>query len=213
PLAAGRARPAAYAAFVLAGSGLLVLAAWQFNPLALLLSPAVLAVAFGYSLTKRFTAACHYVLGLALALSPVGAWVAITGRLPHSPAPWLLLVAVACWVGGFDILYATMDYDYDRRAGLCSIPVWLGIETSLVLARLSHLAMVLVLVGVAYTGPGLGAGFAGGVVLAAVLLHFEHRVVRPDDLRRVNTAFFTLNGVLGALLLLAGLVDFAGWLG
>ncbi len=207
PLAAGVAGLPGYAVMVAAGAALLLLAAWRLNPLSLALAPLVLLVVLGYSYTKRFTAWCHFVLGLALGLAPTAAWVAICGTLPDHPGPYLLTLAVILWVGGFDIIYATMDVAFDREEGLHSLPARLGVPAALTVARTCHAAMVFALVGVALATPQLGPGFLAGVAMTGVLLAYEHAIVRPDDLRRVNTAFFTLNGVVGLLLLAAGLLD------
>ncbi|NUP99205.1 MAG: UbiA family prenyltransferase, partial [Armatimonadetes bacterium] len=207
PLAAGQARLGVYLGLIGLGLALLFVAAGLLNPLALQLAPLAVVVLFGYSLTKRFTSLCHYFVGLALAIAPLAAWVAIAGRVPAQPGPYLLALAVVFWVGGFDIVYATMDLDFDRAAGVFSLPARFGIERSLGLARLSHLAMVACLLGVGLTTPALGRGFGLGTAAAAAILAYEHAIVRPDDLRRVNMAFFTLNGVLGILLLVAGALD------
>ncbi len=133
--------------------------------------------------------------------------MAICGTLPDHPGPYLLTLAVILWVGGFDIIYATMDVAFDREEGLHSLPARLGVPAALTVARTCHAAMVFALVGVALATPQLGPGFLAGVAMTGVLLAYEHAIVRPDDLRRVNTAFFTLNGVVGLLLLAAGLLD------
>ncbi len=207
PLAAGEARLPAYLALIALGVALLFGAAAALNPLCWRLAPLALLIVFGYSLTKHFTVLCHYFVGLSLAVAPVAAWVAITGALPRTPAPYLLALAVLLWVGGFDIIYATMDTDFDRQAGVHSLPAWLGVRRSLQLARASHAAMALALAGVGLSAVGLGVGWWLGLAVTAALLAYEHAIVRPDDLRRVNTAFFTLNGVVGLLLLLAGAAD------
>ncbi len=207
PLASGEAQPGAYAGLVAAGAGLLLVAAARLNPLALALSPLALLIVFGYSFTKRFTDWCHYYIGLALAIAPVAAWVAIAAALPPCAGPYLLALAVLLWVGGFDILYATLDLDFDRANGIHSLPARLGVPTALRVARVSHAAMVLALLLVRFTTVGLGPWYLVGVAVAGALLAYEHAIVRPDDLRRVNTAFFTLNGVLGILLLVAGALD------
>lgn len=174
-------------------------AAW-INPLALKLSPIALLFVLGYSATKRFTALCHVILGASLALAPMGAWVAVTGQLPL--APYLLGGAVLLWTAGFDILYACMDAEFDRSAGLYSIPVRLGIPGALRLAAALHVAMVGALVALTIVAD-LGVIFAIAVGLVTLLLAYEHRLVRPDDLSRVNRAFFTMNGLISALLMVA----------
>lgn len=174
-------------------------AAW-INRLALELSPVALLFVLGYSATKRFTALCHVVLGASLAIAPMGAWVAVTGELPLTP--WLLGGAVLLWTAGFDILYACMDAEFDRGAGLYSIPVRLGIPGALRLASVLHVAMVGTLVTLTVTAE-LGWMFALAVAIVAAMLIYEHRLVRPDDLSRVNRAFFTMNGLISALLMVA----------
>lgn len=207
PLAAGRAGRGTYLGFILIGIGALIFAAAQLNALAVALVPVVLVVTLGYSFTKRFTILCHWFVGLALGIAPLGAWVALCGTVPQGAAPWALALAVMTWVGGFDILYATLDLRFDREAGVRSVPARFGVPTALAVARGSHLAMLAALAVCAVTGPGLGAGFAAAVAVSAGLLVWQHVLVRPDDLRRVNTAFFTLNAVVGFVLLAGGLAD------
>jgi 4-hydroxybenzoate polyprenyltransferase len=175
---------------------LFVLAAWQLNPLCLVLSPLALAWVLFYSFTKRFTRLCHLVLGIGLSIAPVGGYLAITGQWSE---PWwmlvLLAIAVATWVGGFDILYALQDIDFDCAHGLHSLPASLGERSALNVARLLHLCTVLALAGV---GVATGAGwiYAAGVIIATTLLLYEHSLVRPGDLGRLDAAFFTMNGVI-----------------
>lgn len=203
PLAAGGASPGGYWALIGLGVLALWVAAGQLSPLAQHLSPLALLVLFGYSLTKRYTAACHWILGLALGLSPLAAWVALCGTIPTIAAPYWLSLAVICWVAGFDILYATLDLAFDRAEGLYSIPAVLGLEPALRVARWSHAACALGLLLFGFSAPGLGWGYALALSGALGLLAYQHALVRPDDLRRVNEAFFTVNAVLG-LILLAG---------
>jgi 4-hydroxybenzoate polyprenyltransferase len=177
--------------FVLVSAAALVVAAAMLNPLCLALSPVALAVVFGYSYTKRFTALSHVVLGLGLAIAPVGAWLAVRGRF--EAAPLVLALAVLCWVAGFDVIYACQDVDFDRQAGLHSVPARLGIRGALQLARLLHVATVLLLAALPATAVLHPAYFAG-VALVALLLLYEHSLVRADDLSRVDAAFFTVNG-------------------
>jgi 4-hydroxybenzoate polyprenyltransferase len=207
-LASGRAGLAAYVGCIAAGLGLLYAAAWHFNPLAVKLAPLAVFVLFFYSLTKRFTVLCHWFLGLALGISPLAAWVALGDGYPRSPSPYLLCALVILWVAGFDIIYATLDIDFDRAHGIHSIPAWLGVERGLWVARLCHLGMLLCLAGFfVFSPPGLGKGFGACALIAAALLIYEHAIVRPDDLGRVNTAFFTVNAVLGLLLLAGAVID------
>jgi 4-hydroxybenzoate polyprenyltransferase len=189
-LPAGLVGPAFVVRFTLASSLLLVIAAWQLNPLALALSPLALGIVFFYSLTKRFTAWSHAFLGLALACAPVGAWIAVAGTLALPPL--LLGAAVVCWLIGFDILYALQDVDFDRAAGLHSLPVRYGPDLALIVARRFHALMIicLLLLGCAAS---LGLWYFTGVGLAALLIAVEHRLVAPTDLRRLNVAFFHVN--------------------
>jgi 4-hydroxybenzoate polyprenyltransferase len=205
-LPAGRLTPRFVALFVVASAALLVVAAWQLNPLAFALSPLALAILFLYSYTKRFTAFCHLVLGLALAGAPLGAWIAVRGDLDATPIA--LALAVMLWVGGFDILYGLQDVDFDRRAGLHSIPARIGVGPALVLSALFHVGTLLLLGLLPWLyAPGLGTAFRVGVAGCALLLAWQHWIVRPRDLSRLDAAFFTANGVLSVWLFLATAVD------
>lgn len=190
--------------FTAVSAALLIWAAAMLNPLALALSPVALVIALGYSYTKRFTAFSHFFLGLALAIAPVGAWIAVTGRI-ESPALWLG-GAVICWLFGFDILYALQDTEFDRAQGLHSMSAWLGNARALIVSRLVHALMVvlLVMVGVA---AHLGVIYGVAVLLAAVLIAYEQSLVKPDDLSNLNVAFFTLNGYISVGLFLLTLLD------
>lgn len=178
-------------AFVAISSGGLILAAAMLNPLCLALSPIALAIVFGYSYTKRFTDLSHLVLGLALGVAPVGAWIAVRGRL-EVPAV-LLGLAVLGWVAGFDVIYACQDVDFDRREGLRSIPSRLGVGRALAVARGLHVAAVGMMVAI-YPFARLHPVYLVGVALIAGLLSYEHTLVKSDDLSRVDAAFFTMNG-------------------
>jgi 4-hydroxybenzoate polyprenyltransferase len=185
--------------FTLAASALLVLAAWQLNPLALKLSPVALAVLFLYSYTKRFTAWSHVVLGFCLGMSPAAAWIAVSGALD-----WRMLIlcaAVTLWVAGFDVLYACQDVEFDRRVGLHSIPQRFGIANALVLARAMHALMVGLLAWLAFTFALPWPAWAGIAVVVA-LLAYEHSLVKADDLSKLNAAFFTVNGYISFLFFL-----------
>lgn len=177
-------------AFVVASAAVLVLAAAMLNPLCFALSPLALAVVLGYSHTKRFTAASHLVLGLSLALGPIGAWLAIRGGL--APLPLLLGLAVLLWVAGFDTIYACQDVEFDRRAGLHSLPAWLGLARALVVARGLHLGAWVALVSLFWLQP-LHPSYLLGVFVIGLLLVFEHSLVSAADLSRVMQAF-NLNG-------------------
>ncbi len=206
-LPAGAVSPAAVALFVAASSALLVVAAWRLNPLALALSPLALAIVLGYSYTKRFTWASHLVLGLALAGAPLGAWIAVAGDV--SAAAFALAGAVLLWVAGFDVLYALQDLDFDRRRGLHSIPARFGVRGALVLSALLHAGVLGLLAWVpALYEPGLlGAGWWIGWAGCAALLLWQHWVVRPRDLSRLNAAFFSANAALSAWIFAAAAVD------
>lgn len=179
------------AAFVALSAALFVFAAGMLNPLCLALSPVALLVVFGYSYTKRFTAASHLVLGLALAIAPVGAWLAIRGRF--APEPLVLALAVLFWVAGFDVIYACQDAEFDRREELHSIPARLGIGRALLMARVFHCAAFLLLLSLYWLTP-LHVLYLAGLAGVGALLAYEHSLVRADDLSRVDVAFFTLNG-------------------
>jgi len=185
--------------FTLAASAALVLAAWQLNMLALKLSPVALTILFSYSYTKRFTAWSHLVLGLCLGISPAAAWIAIRGSLDWRM--FILCAAVTLWVGGFDILYACQDIEFDKVAGLHSIPKNLGIVRALVIARLVHAFVVLLLAVLAWTFHLPWPAWAG-VVVVAILLAYEHSLVKSDDLSKMNAAFFTVNGYISLIFLL-----------
>jgi 4-hydroxybenzoate polyprenyltransferase len=182
------------------------------NRLPLILSLPVLAFLAGYSYAKRFTSLSHFWLGSALALSPVAAWIAIRGenvlREPADLLPPLVLGgAVLTWVAGFDIIYACQDYDADRRAELHSVPVRFGIPRALRLAAVCHLATILLLACLPLVYPLFGWVYWGGVVAVALLLAYEHAMVRPDDLSRVNAAFFNVNAIISVGLLAVASLD------
>jgi 4-hydroxybenzoate polyprenyltransferase len=185
--------------FTAVSSAVLVLAAWQLNPLALKLSPVALAILFFYSYTKRFTAWSHLVLGLCMGISPAAAWIAVAGSF--DPRILLLCGAVTLWGGGFDVLYACQDVEFDRQAGLYSIPKRFGIARALAIARGMHVVMTLLLVCLAAEFHLAWPAWAGIAVIAA-LLTYEHSLVRANNLTRVNAAFFTVNGYISMLFLL-----------
>jgi 4-hydroxybenzoate polyprenyltransferase len=178
-------------AFVLLSAAVFVLAAARLNPLCLSLSPVALAIVFGYSYTKRVTALSHLLLGLGLAIAPVGAWIAIRGELG---APSLALgLAVLAWVAGFDTIYACQDVAFDRASGLHSLPARLGVARALAIARGLHVLAVALLGSVHVLVP-LHPVYLAGVAGVAALLVYEHSLVRADDLSRVDAAFFAVNG-------------------
>ena len=179
--------------FVVVTSAILILAAYELNPLAFYLSPVALGIVFLYSFTKRFTRWSHVVLGLAMGIAPAAAWVAVRGSL--DPRILILTAAVIFWGAGFDILYACQDYDFDRAACVYSVPKAFGIRKALGIARAFHVMTVVLLtwMDVAF---GLGKIAIVGVVFVALLLIYEHSLVKHDDLSRVNAAFFTMNGLV-----------------
>lgn len=194
--------------FALAAAAVFVAAAAALGPLPLVLAPACLLVIFGYSAFKRFSWSAHLVLGLGLALAPGGAWIAVTGSFADAAVPLWLMAAVACWVAGFDVLYSLQDADFDRARGLHSIPVRFGIRGALRLSAGLHVGTVAGLVAV-HLAAGLGPWHAVGVGLIAVLLAYEHAIVRPDDLSRLDRAFFDLNGYVSLAYLGCACLDLA----
>ena len=195
-LPAGQLSPAFVVTFVVVSSAIFIFAASQLNRLSLLLSPVALAVLLLYSYTKRVTRWSHLVLGFALGIAPSAAWIAVRGSL--DPRILLLTAAVTFWVGGFDVLYACQDFDFDRQAGLHSIPRYVGIPAALWIARGFHLIMVGMLVGLVIVF-GMGKLAVCGVLAVVLLLLYEHSLVRPNDLSKLNAAFFTMNGVISVL--------------
>jgi len=195
-LPAGNLSAAFVVTFVVVSSAIFILAASRLNRLTLLLSPVALAVLLLYSYTKRVTRWSHLMLGFALGIAPAAAWIAVRGAL--DPRILLLTAAVTFWVGGFDVLYACQDFDFDCQAGLHSVPRYFGIPAALWVARAFHLIMVLLLVALLISfGLGMWAGL--GVLAVIVLLIYEHSLVRADDLSKLNAAFFTMNGVISVL--------------
>lgn len=198
-LPAGLVSPGFVALFVVASCLLLVFAAWRLNPLCLALSPLALAVLLGYSYTKRFTALSHLVLGLALAGAPIGAWIAVRGDVTSTPL--VLAGAVLLWVAGFDVLYALQDTAFDRDRGLHSIPARLGELPALVLSAAMHAGTLALLAWLPRVyPPGLGGLYWSGWVACLALTAWQHSIVRPGDLSRLNAAFFTANGALSVVL-------------
>ena len=185
--------------FTVAAVAVLFVAAWQLNSLALKLAPVAIVILFFYSFTKRFTNWSHLFLGLALGISPAAAWIAITGSLD-----WRMLIlcaAVTLWVGGFDVLYACQDVDFDKEAGLFSVPKHFGIANALLIARVMHVGLVLLLSWLAGSF-GLPWPAWAGIVVVAALLGYEHSLVKANDLSKLDAAFFTVNGYISMLFLL-----------
>ncbi|MDB4980450.1 MAG: putative menaquinone biosynthesis polyprenyltransferase [Myxococcales bacterium] len=188
----------------LVSAAVFVGAAALLGPLCLALSPVALALLFGYSFTKRFTFLCHLFLGLAIAAGPAGAWIAVRGDF--TLAPGLLMIAVACWIAGFDVLYALSDRDFDRGAGLHSIPAKFGVTGALAISAGLHAIALGALLALAPTA-ALGLPYLVGVAVVAALLVYEHSILRPRDLSRLDAAFFTLNGYVSVAFFAATLID------
>ena len=195
-------KSAAFVLLALSSAGF-ILAAAAINRLSFLLAPVALAIIFFYSVTKRFTSATHFFLGLALAIAPVGAWVAQTGHIDL--APLVLGAGVICWVAGFDLIYATQDYDFDRREGIRSLVVKLGIARSLRLAQLLHLLTFAALIAFGLVAR-LGAVYYCAMLIVAAALFYEHKTEKLD-LVGINRAFFHSNAFVSAVFLLAVCVD------
>ena len=210
PRTASRALPAGalsigyVRAFLAVSVAIFLLAAASLNKLALFLAPVALAVFFLYSYTKRFTALCHLVLGLCLAMAPVGAWIAVRGSLDAQPI--LLGLAVLFWTAGFDVIYALQDEEHDRLAGIHSIPARVGARAALAISALFHGVMLTLLV-LFWRAIGGGWLFAAGITLTAAALVYQHAIVRPGDLSRINAAFFTANGFVSVALAACGIAD------
>ena len=186
-------------AFLYVSIGLFLLASYSLNWLTFALSPVALICVLGYSYAKRFTAFAHLILGLALAISPSAAWIAVRGTL-YDEVPILLSVLVLMWTAGFDVLYACQDFEFDRKAGLRSIPAKFGIKNSLKIARLFHAQAFVVLV-ILYFVTGLGWPALVGVIAVGALMIYQHSLVKADDLSRMNAAFFTTNAFVSVILL------------
>jgi 4-hydroxybenzoate polyprenyltransferase len=181
-----------------------VAAAASLGRLCLALSPIVLGLVLGYSFTKRFTWLCHLFLGLAIGIAPAGAWIAVRGELA-APALWMV-AAVTTWIGSFDILYALSDREFDRSVGIHSIPARFGVAAALVISAALHFGTVVALVAVGHSA-GLGTIYYLGVAAVVAILIYEHSIVRPSDLSRVDVAFFNLNGYVSLVYLAATLAQ------
>jgi 4-hydroxybenzoate polyprenyltransferase len=189
---------------LIVSSAAFLAAASAINRLTFVLSPLALAIVFFYSLTKRFTAATHFFLGLALAVSPIGAWIAQRGDVDL--APFVLAIGVICWVAGFDLIYATQDFEFDRREGVRSLVVKVGIVRSLRLAQLLHLLLLVALIGFGFVAK-LGPIYFCAMLLVAVALVYEHRSARSLDVAGINRAFFQSNAFVSAVFLAAVCLD------
>jgi len=191
-------------AFTLINCLLFILATWCINRICFYLSPVALAVILGYSYTKRFTPLCHLILGVGLSLAPIGAFLAVTGQFALLPI--LFSFAVVCWVSGFDIIYALQDVEFDQSQKLYSIPAWLGRARALRVSELLHLASALFVITAGWYG-GFGLWYWVGVAVFAGMLVYQHSIVRPDDLSRVNLAFMTANGIASVVFMVFVLLD------
>jgi len=190
--------------FTVVMSGLFIFSAFLLNPLCFALAPVALLVILGYSYTKRFTPLCHFVLGIGLSLAPIGAYLAVTSYFHLLPVLFSLLVFF--WVSGFDIIYALQDEGFDREQGLYSIPVLLGKKRALLLSRFLHLIVVCLIVVIGSYGSFNGWYLTGGLIFFFFLV-YQHTLVKPDDLSKVNLAFFTSNGIASVLFFLFMLIE------
>ncbi|WP_026673038.1 UbiA-like polyprenyltransferase [Alkalihalobacterium bogoriense] len=191
-------------AFIVLSFALLFFSAYQLNMLAVYLLPVAVFFLVLYSYTKRFTWACHLVLGITIAIAPLGGWVGTTGTLTWDA--FLLFLAVALWTAGFDVIYATQDAEYDKNAGLYSIPSYFGIAKALLIAKAFHIISFLALVALFFTSP-LGWLYFIGVLIAGAIMVYEHSLVSADDLSKVDVAFFTMNGILSIVMLVFTIGD------
>lgn len=192
--------------FTIISFGLLIWAAAMLEPLSFYLLPVAVFMLVFYSFTKRFTWLCHVVLGLTIALAPLGGWVAVTNEIGWEAV--IFYVTIACWTAGFDIVYACQDYEFDKNEGLYSIPVRFGIAKSLKIARGFHIATAIGFV-VLFLLTSLSWWYLVGIIIALGLLIYEHLIVKPNDLTRLNTAFFTMNGVLSIVVFAFTFIDLA----
>lgn len=201
---AGRISAASALTFTLVNCALFIITTWFINPVCFYLSPVALLVVLGYSATKRFTALCHLVLGLGLSLAPIGAYLVVTGKFDLLPIFFSL--AVLCWVSGFDIIYALQDEDFDRTANLHSIPAYLGKVNALRLSTFLHvLSAAFIVMPVFFTTVGLL--YYIGIIFFCVMLTYQHLLVKPNDLSRVNFAFMTTNGIASVVFAILFLLD------
>lgn len=188
-------------AFLFASIAMFLIASYMLNWLTFALSPVALLSVLGYSYAKRYTAFSHLLLGWALAISPTAAWIAVRGEI-DSGVPLLLSLVVLMWTAGFDVMYACQDHEFDRRAGLRSIPARFGVKNSLWIARLFHLQAFIALL-LLYLVTGLGLPALAGVILVAVLLIYQHTLISEKNLRRMNAAFFTTNAFVSVILFIS----------
>lgn len=191
-------------AFTIINCLLFILVTWYINKICFFLSPVALAVILGYSYTKRFTPLCHLILGIGLSLAPIGAFLAVTGHF--SLLPILFSLAVICWVSGFDIIYALQDVEFDQSQQLYSIPAWLGRAKALRVSELLHVASALFVITAGWYG-GFGLWYWAGVIVFTGMLVYQHSIVKPNDLSRVNLAFMTANGIASVVFMVFVLAD------
>ncbi|WP_337103473.1 UbiA-like polyprenyltransferase [Paenibacillus sp. YIM B09110] len=203
-LPAGLLKSAEVILFIVVSLVLMFIAAANLQPIALKLMPIAVALLVLYSYTKRFTWLCHLVLGFTIGLSPLGAWVAVTGHF--DPAALLLYATVALWIAGFDIVYATQDFEYDRGAGLHSIPARFGLAGALWFARILHMVTAIGFI-MLFVMTELSWAYLVGTIVSISLLFYQHWLVRPNDLSRVQTAFFGMNGTLSVVLFVFTIFD------
>lgn len=192
----------------LIAAGILTLAAWRLGQLTLVLLPGAFLFLFGYSFTKRFTWLSHFILGFTDGLAPLGAWVAVRGSLftPADLPAWILLAVVTFWIAGFDIIYACQDISYDRQDNLQSIPARFGIKVALSVSTVCHILTITLLLTLGVL-MGLSWPYWIGLIVTAILLIWEHRLVHPEDLSQIDVAFFNINGYISVTLFLAILMD------
>ena len=183
----------------------MVFAAWRLNTICLILSPIALFLMIIYSYTKRFTWACHIVLGITSAAAPVGAWLAVTGKI--SLLPLVMGVANTLWVAGFDIIYGAQDYDFDTKNGIHSIPARFGVKNALLISRGFHVIALISLLIVGLLTPALGVIYYLGLVIIAILFVIQHKMVSPDNLKNVKVASYNVNQVISIVFLITGLID------
>lgn len=190
--------------FIVISFVLLFVAAAQLNSLAVKLLPLAVFVLILYSYTKRFTWACHFVLGIAIGLGPLGGWVATTGQIDVTAM--VLFLSVVLWTAGFDIIYACQDYEFDREEGLYSVPSRFGVARALMIARACHIVTIIGLFSL-YLMASLSIWFLIGVIISALILIYEHSLVKPTDLSKLNVAFFTMNGILSVVMFTFTMID------
>lgn len=200
PLPRGLITPRAVLAYALLAGVILTIAAWQLTPLTLMLLPGALIFLVGYAYTKRFTWLSHWILGFTDGLAAPGAWAAVRNAL--EPPAFLLLGAITFWIAGFDLIYACQDVDFDRRENLYAVPARFGVATALHWARICHVITVILLAAVG-ASMGLGWAYWLGLLIVAMLLAYEHSLVSPLDLSRVNLAFFNVNGIISVTIFVA----------